>query len=134
MLLFEKEGGRFFADPWRALDSYVDVIGRKSEESWRGFLAREGKDAASWSAEDAARADLLLRMAHESLHAHELRLVLRRPRGNRGPCKTSLRRARTSELARSIDASVAAMPRRTFASSFARREATFPRRRRSEHL
>jgi alpha-amylase/alpha-mannosidase (GH57 family) len=67
VLLFEKEGARLFADPRRALDSYVDVLGRKSEESWRSFLAREGKDAASWSAEDVARADLLLRMAHESL-------------------------------------------------------------------
>jgi alpha-amylase/alpha-mannosidase (GH57 family) len=41
--VFEEEGGRLFADPWKARDDYVDVVLDRSEESVRRFFAKHAR-------------------------------------------------------------------------------------------
>jgi hypothetical protein len=40
-LIYEKEGGRLFRDPWRARDSYIQVMLNRSEDSVARFMAEE---------------------------------------------------------------------------------------------
>jgi hypothetical protein len=62
--LFEEEASRLFLDPRRALETYAEVLGERTPESWRRFLEREGSDRALESRDGPLRAHRVLETAH----------------------------------------------------------------------
>ncbi len=88
---YEAAAGALFRDAWAARDGYVDVVLERSPERIATFFERHAKGGPPEGADRVRALRLLELAAARHAHVHELRLVFRRPGGDRDPSDPSLR-------------------------------------------